>query len=146
MSHFSWRSFSPADPARSTARAITWHELHMRPLAMALFSSLCLMFCFAAAAQAAPQPEHDPRAVLTNKEVAHASTAPRSTVAVAAACGFNLIGVSAYYNHCGPTWVCIRVLTRGADYDKMVPAWRNTYLGSHSWVEWAYYVRPNCFG
>jgi hypothetical protein len=146
MSHLTRRTLHRRHLTRSADQDTTGrHQLQMRALATTLLCSLGLMSYFAAAAQAAPQPRDNAGTILTSKAITQASTARQSTANTKAPCGFNLIGAYAYYNHCGPTWVCIRVLTRGDDYDKMVPPWRNTLLGPHDWVEWAYYVRPNCF-
>lgn len=91
MFHLSWRGFSPR--ARSAAGAITApHQLQMRSLATALLSSLCLMLCCAAGAQVTSQSQNDGGDGLANTEASHTSTNRRSAGAVAAACGFNLIG------------------------------------------------------
>jgi hypothetical protein len=147
MSHPKWRGLSHRHTARSAAEATAGQQqLHLRSFAAALFSSLCLMSCFAAAAQAAPQPQPAAGPVLANKEITNAPTARRSAVSVTAPCGFNIAGTTAYYNHCGPTWVCIRVRKRMSfDYNRMVPPWTNTILGSTGSISWAWYIQPNCW-
>ncbi|MEV0203156.1 DUF6355 family natural product biosynthesis protein [Nonomuraea sp. NPDC050691] len=64
----------------------------------------------------------------------------------ALACGWSPDGPTgqAWYNHCGPTWVYIRVERHGLDgFTRCVPpGW--THLGSTSVIKYAWYNGHTC--
>jgi hypothetical protein len=124
MSHVSWRGFSPGDHARSTDRAIT---AHTRLLATALLSSLCLMSCFAAAAQAAPQPQHDAGAARANAEFPTASTDRSLPGAIMAGAATSALAAT---QGCPSGYVCIYPENTG--WNGGVPSLRYYRYGAHN--------------
>jgi hypothetical protein len=105
----------------------------MRPIATALLSSLCLMSCFAASAQATSQPQHDGAAVRATPEIPHASTnrgLPGAITATAATSGLAARQVST--QGCESGWVCIYPENTGWNGGR--PSHSYYHYGAHNLV------------
>ncbi|MCP3798446.1 DUF6355 family natural product biosynthesis protein [Allokutzneria sp. A3M-2-11 16] len=93
------------------------------------------------------------RAALTIVTAVAAGTIPSTTAnaaphpqsaATASSCGHHQENGSAYYGHCGPTSIRIRVYytSGGHDYG-CVKAFSNTWLGAAINIRWSEYVDTN---
>lgn len=142
MSHLNWPGFRGRDPARSAAGATAGRH---HPLTAALFSSLCLMSCFAAAAQA-HELTASPTAKLAASQInGSAGEALSRYTRAGEPCGYYTIPATGpdlvYWRHCDDIPICIKVDERfTVDRRVEVGPRENKRLGTTAGVRGAWYI------